>query len=69
MRTHQFTIGERISYTEQRFPDFIWRGDYEIVSLVRAGMGEPEYRIRSTDLAYDRVVHERDLSRKPASID
>jgi len=68
MQTHRFAIGELVAYTEQRFPGLVWRGNYEIVSLLPVRNDEAEYQIRSADLAYDRVVRECELSKAPPPI-
>jgi hypothetical protein len=61
MRTHRYAVGQHVSYAEDRSPNEIWRGGYEIVFLLAAGDREPQYHIRSADQTYDRVVGESQL--------
>lgn len=61
MRTHRYTVGQRVSYAESYPPNDVWRGGYEIVFLLPTGSREPQYQIRSADQTYDRVVGESQL--------
>jgi hypothetical protein len=62
MQTHRFGIGESVAYTELLCPDFKWRREYEIISLLPVIRSEPEYQLRSADPKYDRVASEHELA-------
>src|SRR5215203_103594 len=40
-----------------------WKGGFEVIALLPAGIDEPAYRIRNADQAYDRIVREHELSK------
>jgi hypothetical protein len=61
MRSHRYAAGQHISYAEDHSPNDVWRGGYEIVSLLPAGDREPQYQIRNADQTYDLVVEEYQL--------
>lgn len=65
MRTHRYTMGQRVNFGQDYAPDpsrpdDVWEGGYEIVQLLPASNREPPYRIRSV-ANYDRVVSEHQI--------
>jgi hypothetical protein len=61
MRRHCYAVGQHVSYAGDCSPNDIWSGSYEIVSLLPAGIREPQYQIRNASQSYDRVVWESQL--------
>jgi hypothetical protein len=61
MRTHRYAEGQHVSYADDYSPNKIWVSGYEIVSRLPTGNREPQYRIRSKEQSYDRVVWESQL--------
>jgi hypothetical protein len=59
-RGHKFKVGQTVGLvpsTVRSTP----KGDYKIVSMRRTEDGTAQYRIKSKDEAYERVVAESDL--------
>jgi hypothetical protein len=63
MRAHHFGIGDRVLYTEQRFPHLICKQPYTIVGCLDSRRSEPQYQIRSATRPCDCVAAEDELSR------
>ena len=62
MHRHLYGLGEQVSYAEDGVA-WPWKGGFEVIALLPAGIDEPAYRIRNPDQAYDRVVREHELSK------
>jgi len=63
MRGHHYAVGDRVLYTEQRFPHLICKQPYTIVDCLDSRRSEPQYQIRSTSRPYDCGAGEKALSR------
>ncbi|NBJ11549.1 hypothetical protein [Microvirga arsenatis] len=62
MKTHHYAVGDRVLYTEQRFPHLVCRQPYTIVGCLDSRRPEPQYRIRSSSRPFDCVAGEDELS-------
>jgi hypothetical protein len=63
MNTHRYAVGERVLYTQQRFPHLTWKAPYMVVRCLASRSVEPQYQIRSAHEAADRAAGEHELSR------
>ena len=61
MTDHRFGIGDRVTYSEKRFPSGVWTAELVVVEHL-TGDGTPEYRLRVQDGATEHVLAERELS-------
>jgi hypothetical protein len=61
MTDYRFEIGERVTYSEKRFPSGVWTAELVVVEQL-AGDGTPEYRLRHHDGATEHVLAEHELS-------
>jgi hypothetical protein len=61
MTDYRFGIGERVTYSEKRFPYGVWTAELIVVEQLR-GDGTPEYRLRVQDGATEHVLAEHELS-------
>jgi hypothetical protein len=58
---YRFGIGERVTYSEKRFPTGIWTTELVVVEQLTKD-GTPEYRLRIHDGATEYVLSEHELS-------
>jgi hypothetical protein len=63
---HRFGIGERVTYSEKRFPTSVWIAELVIIEQLRTD-ASPEYRLRDQDGAADYVLPEHLLKPSAAS--
>lgn len=63
MRAHHYAVGERVLYTEQRFPHLICRQPYTVIQCLDSRRSNPQYQIRSASRPFDCVAGEDELSR------
>ena len=61
MTDYRFEIGERVTYSEKRFPSGVWTAELVVVEHL-TGNGKPEYRLRKHDGATEHVLAEHELS-------
>ena len=61
MTDYRFEIGERVTYSEKRFPSGVWTAELVVVEQL-TGNGKPEYRLRNHDGATEHVLAEHELS-------
>ena len=61
MTDYRFEIGERVTYSEKRFPSGVWTAELVVVEQL-TGNGKPEYRLRKRDGATEHVLAEDELS-------
>lgn len=59
---HHYAVGQRVLYTEQRFPHLICKQPYTIVRCLDSKRPEPQYQIRSAARPCDCVAGEGELS-------
>ena len=60
---HKFKVGQSVHYTSGPYGSS-WRGGvFKIMQLLPPQGGECQYRIKSADEPYDRVVKESELDR------
>jgi hypothetical protein len=60
---HKFKVGQTVHYTSGPYPSS-WRGGvFKIMQLLPPQGGDYQYRIKSADEPYDRVVKESELDR------
>lgn len=58
---HKYRIGQRVEFLNGTLP--VAPGTYEVVRLLPSEGGEPQYRIKSEQEAYERVAREDQLGR------
>lgn len=63
MKAHRYAIGERVLYTQQRFPHLTWKAPYTVLQCLDSDGIEPQYRVRSTLRVDERVAGEHELTR------
>ena len=61
MHPHRFSVGEFVAFTETRFPGLVWAAEWEVIDVLEASDGHPQYRIRSPDGVANEVVPEAAL--------
>jgi hypothetical protein len=61
--SHLYVVGERVLYTQHRFPHLTWKAPYTILCCLDTESIEPQYRIRSALRADERVAGEHELTR------
>ena len=63
MSDHKFKVGQTLRYTSGAYPSS-WRdGVFKIMQLLPRRMTTNQYRIKSAEEPYDRVVKGRELDR------
>ena len=67
MHVHRFSVGEFVAFTEKRFPGLVWAAEWEVIDLVEAADGKPQYRLRGPDGITSEVIPETDLG--PRTVD
>jgi len=63
MRSHHFSVGDHVLYTEQRFPHVVCRQPFTIIDCLDSRRAEPQYQIRSAAWPHDCSASEDELSR------
>jgi hypothetical protein len=63
MTAHRYAVGERVLYTQHRFPYMTWKAPYMITGCLPLEGIEPQYRIRSAHAADERMAGEHELTR------
>jgi hypothetical protein len=61
MTDYRFGIGERVTYSEKRFPTGVWTAELIVVEQLTKD-GTPEYRLRKHDGTAEYVLAEHELS-------
>jgi hypothetical protein len=61
MSGYRFGIGERVSYSEKRFPMGVWTAELMVVEQLARG-AEPKYRLMDQEGASEYVLAEHELS-------
>jgi hypothetical protein len=61
--SHQFDVGQPVSYADDGSPD-IWKGGYEIIELPDPTDHEPQYVIRNANKTYNLIVQEHELRKQ-----
>lgn len=61
MAAHHYSVGERVLYTEQRFPHLICKQPYTIIRCLASKRPEPQYQIRSSARPCDCIASEDEL--------
>jgi hypothetical protein len=61
MMGYRFGIGERVTYSEKRFPTGVWATELVVVEQLTKD-GTPQYRLRIHDGATEYVLAEHELS-------
>jgi hypothetical protein len=64
MQQHRFKVGQFVDFAPGRVGVPASTGKYTIVRQLPAEGGEPQYRIKSASETFERVVTERQLSRR-----
>ena len=60
MSSHRFEPGERVSYSEKRFPNGVISIELFVVAQLTRG-GEPHYQLRAAESHREFVLPENDL--------
>lgn len=63
MNAHKFRLGQTVYYTAKPLGHMAGNGTYQIVKLLPPDGDEHQYRIKSTDEAFERVAKESQLDR------
>ena len=64
MAQHKFKIGQIVDFAPSR-PGVATPGrQYEIIRLLPADGGEPQYRVKSKSVPFERVAKESELSQR-----
>ena len=66
MTCYRFEIGERVRYSEKRFPTSVWIAELVVIEQLRTD-ASPEYRLRDQDGAAEYVLPEHLLEPAAAS--
>jgi hypothetical protein len=67
MHVHRFSVGEFVAFTEKRFPGLVWAAEWEVIDLIEAADGRPQYRLRGPDGVSTEMISEADLG--PRAVD
>ena len=60
---HKFRLGQTVYFTAKPLGHMTANGSYQIVKLLPSDGEEHQYRIKSTDEAFERVAKESQLDR------
>ena len=60
---HKFRLGQTVYFTAKPLGHMTANGSYQIVKLLPSDGEEHQYRIKSTDEAFERVARESQLDR------
>jgi hypothetical protein len=60
---HKFRLGQTVYFTAKPLGHMTANGAYQIVKLLPSDGDEHQYRIKSTDEAFERVAKESQLDR------
>jgi hypothetical protein len=60
MTDYRFEIGERVTYSEKRFPSGVWAAELIVVEQLTPDKG-PQYRLRVEGGAIEYVLAEHEL--------
>ncbi|MGE3148836.1 MAG: hypothetical protein AB7K04_07195 [Pseudorhodoplanes sp.] len=63
LKTHRYSLGQLVRYTSGPFARQAADGNFRIVKLLPSDGEEFQYRIKSTDEAFERVAKESQLDR------
>jgi len=63
MIAHRYVVGERVLYTQHRFPYMTWKVPYVVTCCLTLEGIEPRYRIRSAHKADECIASEHELTR------
>jgi hypothetical protein len=61
--SHRYAVGQRVFYSQKRFPHLTWKAPYTILHCLASGGVEPQYRIRSALRGDERLAGEHELTR------
>ncbi|HZH53318.1 MAG TPA: hypothetical protein VEZ16_15735 [Microvirga sp.] len=62
MMFHRYAVGERVLYTQHRFPHLTWKAPFTVLSCLTSEGAEPRYRIGSALRSDEREAGEHELS-------
>jgi hypothetical protein len=63
LNTHKFRLGQTVYFTAKPLGHMTANGSYQIVKLLPSDGDEHQYRIKSTNEAFERVAKESQLDR------
>jgi len=63
LNTHKFRIGQTVYFTAKPLGHMASNGTYQVVKLLPSDGDEHQYRIKSSDEAFERVAKESQLDR------
>ena len=63
LNAHKFRLGQTVYFTAKPLGHMTANGSYQIVKLLPLDGDEHQYRIKSTDEAFERVARESQLDR------
>ena len=61
MRAHRFQVGETVSFTSRPVGTMSTNGTYQVVKLLPSDGDDHQYRIKSSEEAFERVARESQL--------
>jgi hypothetical protein len=64
LKTHKYSIGQNVRYTAGPFGRLGANGSFKVVKLLPSDGDEMQYRIKSTEEAFERVAKESQLDRE-----
>ena len=63
LNTHKFRLGQTVYFTAKPLGHMASNGTYQVVKLLPSDGDEHQYRIKSSDEAFERVAKESQLDR------